>query len=128
MNQADDRRRRRQHMPTVNTEKFSAICEIADVAGPMAAAVAALPNPLQLKRPILAYADAAHEFAGTLTGWEVERDARSKTAHLADDEGKRRAAMTLLIDLAPRPALPEITDEMIADGSWWRRWSRWSPR
>ena len=26
--------------------------------------------------------------------------------------------MTLLIDLAPRPALPEITDAMILDGSW----------
>lgn len=118
MKQNDDRRRRRQHLPTVNTASFSAICEIADVAGPLADQVATLPNPLQLRRPILAYADAAHEFAGTLTGWEAERDARRRTEHLADDPGKRKYAMTTLIDLAPRPALPEITDEMITDGSW----------
>ncbi|OBB32575.1 hypothetical protein A5792_02480 [Mycolicibacterium peregrinum] len=116
--QVELRRRRRAHLPTVNTGKFSLSREIADVAGPLAAQVAALPNPLQLRRPILAYADSAHEAAGTVTGWEAERDARRRTEHLADDEGKRRYAVTTLIDLAPRPALPEITDEMIADGSW----------
>ncbi len=118
MDQTKIRRRRRKHMPVVNTGKFSASCEIADVAETFAMQVAAQQNPLQLRRPILAYADAAHEFAGTVTGWAAERDARSKTAHLADDPGKRRYAVTTLIDLAPRPALPEITDAMIADGSW----------
>ncbi|MDC8992420.1 hypothetical protein PR371_00305 [Mycobacterium marinum] len=53
-----------------------------------------------------------------MTGWVAERDARRRTEHLADNEGKRRYAVTTLIDLAPRPALPEITDEMISDGSW----------
>lgn len=105
-------------MPVVNDGSWSLRREIADVAGPLAARVAAQSTPLQLRRLVLAYADAAHELAGTATGWLAKRDARTKTAHLADDEGKRRYAMTTLIDLAPRPALPDVTDEMIADGSW----------
>ena len=104
MDQADIRRRRRAHMPVVNDGSWSLRREVADVAGPLAARIAARPNPLQLRRQVLAYADAAHEVAGTVTGWVAERDARTKTAHLADDEGKRRYAMTTLIDLAPRPA------------------------
>lgn len=118
MRQAEVRRRRRARMPTVNDGTWSLRREIAEVAGPLAYRAAARSNPLQLRRQVLAYADAAHEAAGTITGWVAERDARTKTAHLADDDGKRRYAMTTLIDLAQRPALPEITDEMITDGSW----------
>ncbi|KZS74739.1 hypothetical protein A4G26_22955 [Mycobacterium kansasii] len=116
--QAELRRRRRAHLPTVNTGKFSLSREIADVAGPLAARIADSLKPLRVRRHINAFADAAHEAAGTVTGWLAEADARRLTEHLADDEGKRRYAVTTLIDLAPRPALPEITDEMIADGSW----------
>jgi hypothetical protein len=118
MNQAEIRRRRRGHLPVVNTGRFSASREIADVAGLLAEQIAAQQSPLLLRRPLLAYADAAHEFAGTVTGWAAERDARRRTEHLADDPGKRRYAITTLVDLAPRPALPEISDAMILDGSW----------
>lgn len=118
MKQAEIRRRRRTHLPVVNDGDWSLSREIADVAGVLAARVAARPNPLQVRRQVLAYADVAHEAAGTVIGWVAERDARRRTEHLADDEGKRRYAMTTLIDLAQRPALPEITDAMIADGSW----------
>ncbi|MDY6869627.1 MAG: hypothetical protein SV966_03390 [Actinomycetota bacterium] len=41
-----------------------------------------------------------------------------KTAHLANEPGKRQYAVTKLCDPAPRPALPEITDAMILDGTW----------
>lgn len=116
--QAELRRRRRAHLPTVNTGKFSAICEIADVAGPLADRITLLASPLRLRRQVLNLADAVHEFAGTATRWDAERDARTKTEHLADDPAARRWAMTTLCDLAPRPALPEITEAMIADGSW----------
>ncbi len=118
MNQAEIRRRRRGHLSVVNTGRFSASREIADVAGLLAEQIAARQSPLLLRRPLLAYADAAHEFAGTVTGWAAERDARRRTEHLADDPGKRRYAITTLVDLAPRPALPEISDAMILDGSW----------
>lgn len=116
--QAELRRRRRAHLPVVNTGKFSLSREIGDVAGPLADRITRLASPLRLRRQVLNLADAAHEAAGTVTGWEAERDARAKTAHLADDPAARRWAMTTLCDLAPRPALPEITDAMIADGSW----------
>jgi hypothetical protein len=59
-----------------------------------------------------------HEATGTAVGWLAEIDARRRTEHLAGDPGKRRYAMTTLIDLAQRPALPDITDAMILDGSW----------
>ncbi|MFT9527257.1 hypothetical protein ACM0AU_22415 [Mycobacteroides abscessus subsp. abscessus] len=118
MKQAEVRRRRRAHLPVVHDGDWSLRREVAEVAGPLAARVVAQPAPLQLRRQVLGFADAVHEAAGSATGWLAEHDARAKTAHLADDEGKRRYAMTTLIDLAPRPALPEITDEMIADGSW----------
>lgn len=118
MKQTEIRRRRRAHLPVVHDGDWSLCREIADVAGSLAAAVAASPSPARVRRQVLAVADAAHEAAGTVTGWLAEVDARRRTQHLADDEGKRKYAMTTLIDLAPRPALPEITDEMIADGSW----------
>jgi hypothetical protein len=61
-------------------------------------------------------ADAAHELVSTvvgwLAGWLAETDALAKTKHLAGEPGKRTYAMTTLIDLAQRPALPEITDGM----------------
>lgn len=118
MDQDQVRRRRRAHMPIVHDGGWSLNREIAEVAGPMAARIAARRKPLQFRRQVLAYADAAHEAVGTVTGWVAERDARRRTEHLADDEGKRRYAITTLIDLAPRPALPDITDDMLADGSW----------
>ncbi|MCV7218503.1 hypothetical protein H7J51_24900 [Mycobacterium crocinum] len=118
MDQNTLRRRRRAHMPVVNDGSWSLRREVADVAGPLADRVAARPNPLQFRRQVLAYADAAHEAVGTVTGWVAERDARRRTEHLAGDEGKRKYAITTLVDLAPRPALPDITDEMLADGSW----------
>ncbi|MGV0646761.1 hypothetical protein ABQE44_25585 [Mycolicibacterium sp. XJ2546] len=106
MKQADIRRRRRAHMPIVHDGGWSLSREIAEVAGALAARIAARPMPLQFRRQVLAYADAAHEAVGAVTGWVAERDARRRTEHLADDEGKRRYAVTTLIDLAPRPALP----------------------
>lgn len=117
MDQAEIRRRR-GNLSVDDYRGFSVCREIADVTGPLAAQVAALSSPVQVRRRVLAYADAAHEAAGTMTRWHAERDARRRTEHLADDPGKRKYAMTTICDLAPRPALPEITDEMIADGSW----------
>jgi hypothetical protein len=118
MNQTEIRRRRRKHMPVVNTGKFSANREIAETAGPLADRIIRLASPLRLRRQVLNFADAVHEFVGTATRWDAERDARQRTEHLADDPAARRWAMTTICDLAPRPALPEITDEMILDGSW----------
>lgn len=97
--------------------------EIAEVVNPLAQRVAAADRPARFRHsataasvPVLA--EAVHELVGTVVGWVAERDARAQTAHLADEPGKRRYAITTLIDLAKRPALPEVTDEALADGSW----------
>lgn len=116
--QAENRQRRRAGKLTSNTGNFLATREIADVAGPLAARATYLTAPLRLRRLVLDYADAAHEFVSTVTGWLAEVDAQAKTVHLAADPGKRRYAVTTLVDLAPRPAAVEITNAMILDGTW----------
>lgn len=116
--QAENRLRRTSGKLTRNTGDFSALHEIADVAGPLAARVTYLAAPLRVRRLVLHYADAAHEFVSTVTGWLAEVDAQAKTAHLAADPGKRHYAVTTLVDLAPRPALPDISETSILDGSW----------
>lgn len=120
--QAELRARRRAGL-TVGTYggDWSLAREIAEVVGPLAERVAAAPRPTRFSRSPVSVtwlAEAVHEAVGVLVGWVAEADARRKTAHLADEPGKRRYAMTTLVDLAQRPALPEITDAALEDGSW----------
>lgn len=117
--QTDWRPRRLQALITRHIEDFSASREIADIAEPLAARVTALPSPLRFRRLIGRYAEAVHEFVGTVTGWVGSSDdAESRTAHLVNEPGKRQRAMTLLADLAQRPEMPEISDEMVLGGAW----------
>lgn len=116
--QAELRDRRRAGLITQYDGKFHASREIAETAGPLAVRITDLAVPLRFRRLVLDFADAAHEFAGTMSGWLAEADAYAKTTHLANEPGTRRHAMTTLMDLAQRPALPEFTDAMIIDGSW----------
>lgn len=95
--------------------------EVAEVVCPLAERIAAAHRPARFSRSPVSVswlAEEVHEAVGVLVGWVAERDARAKTAHLADEPGKRRYAMTTLVDLAQRPALPEITDVALEDGSW----------
>jgi hypothetical protein len=112
------RTRRRQRLITARVQGFSPSGEIADAAGPLAARIAALDAPLRLRRWVLGYADAGHEFVSALIGWQAEADGRAKTTHLANEPGKRQYATTLIKDLAQRPPEPVISDQMIVDGSW----------
>ncbi|OBB21319.1 hypothetical protein A5761_03050 [Mycolicibacterium setense] len=117
--QAEIRRRRLANLPTPDYGgSWSLRREIADVAEALAARVAAAPRPTRFRLPVRWLAEDVHEAVGTMTGWVAEVDARVKTAHLADDPSKRRYAMTTLIDLAPRPALLDVTEAMLVDGSW----------
>ncbi|MDV3135420.1 hypothetical protein [Mycobacterium sp. 29Ha] len=95
--------------------------EIADVVGPLAERIAADARPARFLRSTVTVpwlVEMVHELVGDITGWVAEREARAKTKHLANEPGKRRYAMTTLVDLAPRPALPEVTGKALADGSW----------
>ncbi|MGV0648759.1 hypothetical protein ABVK35_10245 [Mycobacterium kansasii] len=95
--------------------------EIAEVTAPLAERIAAAHRPARFSRSpvsVVWLAEAVHEAVGVVVGWVAEADARRRTAHLADEPGKRRYAMTTLVDLAQRPALPEITDAGLETGSW----------
>lgn len=74
--------------------------------------------PLLFRPHVTELADAAHELVPTEVGWLAESDALAKTKHLAGEPGKRTYAVRRLCDLAQRPALLEITDAALADGSW----------
>lgn len=73
------------------------------MVGPLAERVAAAPRPPRFRFPVAWLGEATHELVGVIVGWVAERDARAKTAHLADEPGKRAYAVTTLVDLAPRP-------------------------
>ncbi|MCV7158471.1 hypothetical protein H7J55_13445 [Mycolicibacterium brisbanense] len=127
VSQAETRRRRLAGLPTVNygsvSGGWSTVAEVAERIGPLAKRIAAAERPGRFswrgsQVGVHDLVEGVHEIAGDITGWLAEADARAKTKHLAADPGKRRYAMTTLCDLAPRPALPEVTDAMIADGSW----------
>lgn len=101
--------------------EFSLAAEIAEVCDPLARRIAAAEHPGRFRvssASVPWLVEEVHELVGVVVGWVARRDARARTSHLKDDPGRRQAAMTLLSDLAKRPALPEVTDDMLADGSW----------
>ncbi|GFG68093.1 hypothetical protein MKUB_55830 [Mycobacterium kubicae] len=122
--QPELRERRRAGMITGHySADWSLAREIADVVTPLARRVAAADRPTRFGHAatpgsVPALAEAVHEAVGTIVGWLAEADARRKTAHLANEPGKRRYAMTTLTDLAQRPALPTVTDKALKNGTW----------
>lgn len=122
--QAELRERRNKGLPPGHYgADWSLAREIALVCEPLARRIAAADRPSRFRHSATAgsvptLAEAVHELVGVAVGWVAEADAYAKTAHLAAEPGKRRYAVTTYIDLAQRPALPEITDEALADGSW----------
>lgn len=95
--------------------------EIAEQVNPLAQRIADDARPSRFLRStatVTWMAEEVHELVGDVVGWVAEADARRRTAHLANEPGKRRYAVTTLVDLAPRPALPHITEEDLATGTW----------
>ncbi|WP_237394163.1 hypothetical protein [Mycobacterium paraintracellulare] len=114
-------RRRAGFMAGYYGGDWSLAAEVAAVVAPLADRIAAADRPERFRHspvcvPLLA--EAVHELVGVVIGWVAQRDARARTSHLKDDPGRRQAAMTLICDLAKRPELPEVTVDMLADGSW----------
>lgn len=114
-------RRRAGFMAGHYSGDWSLAAEVAAVCRPLADRIAAAEHPGRFRvssASVPWLVEEVHELVGVVVGWVAEADARRKTAHLADEPGKRKFAMTTLIDLAKRPALPEVTDKALADGSW----------
>lgn len=120
--QAELRERRRTGLTVGHYDgTWSLAREIADAVEPLAQRIAADDRPSRFMRSTATVpwlAEEVHEAVGVIVGWLAEADARAKTAHLADEPGKRKYAMTTLIDLAPRPTLPDIADKDMVSGSW----------
>jgi hypothetical protein len=117
--QSELRDRRRAGLSTAHySGEWSLAAEIAAVCHPLARRVATAPRPARFRQPVGELADAVHEAASTIIGWVAENDAMRRTAHLRNEPGKRRNAVRALCDLAQRPALPQITTDMLTDGSW----------
>lgn len=112
------RARRHQGHAPYYTGTFSLAAEFDAIFGPCARTVVELSRPRACREAVLDCADAAHEAVSTVRGWTAEVDARAHTEHLADEPGKRLRAIQLLVDTAPRPALPSIHDDDIAAGIW----------
>lgn len=114
--QDEQRRRRRVYLPNHYTGTFDVAAEVAAICEPLAARLSYLPRPGACWREVDALTAAAHELAHVVVGLIAERDARRKTAHLSYD--KRGRSIRALVDLAERPALPEIADGALASGDW----------
>lgn len=115
--QDEIRDRRRKVLPvyrwpddwSLNTE-FAAICE------QLAERVAAAPNPAAHLRAVAELADAVHAAVHVVVGLLAQADAERRTQHLGTDD--RGRSIRALIDLAERPAAPEITDDTLTEGTW----------
>ena len=116
--QDEQRQRRRQHLVVVYDGRFSLADEVAAITGPLARRVADRPQPLAFRNYVAELADAVHEAASTVVTWAAESSARRVTEHLAGEPGKRSYAVRKIVDLAQRPALPELTDNALNTGQW----------
>ncbi|MEZ0341760.1 hypothetical protein ACAG25_17475 [Mycobacterium sp. pV006] len=109
------RQRRRAGLLHRYTRAFDLTAEVVAIVSPLAARASYLP-PGACWREADAVAAAVHELTHVVVGLIAERDARRKTAHLPYE--KRAYAVRRLVDLAERPALPEIGDDALASGAW----------
>lgn len=114
--QAELRERRRANLLHTYGGRWSLTVEVAAICTPLAQRVAVVPNPAGYWRSVDGVALAVHGLVHTVVGLIAERDARRKTAHLGVDE--RGRSIRALVDLAERPALPEMTDDALAAGTW----------
>ena len=122
LSQHEHRQRRYKGLPPGHYDgTWSLNSEIAEVVEPLARQISDDARPSRFLRttPTVTWlAEVVHELVPEAVGMVAEADARRRPVHLASDPGARRSAMTMLCDIAPRPALPEITEKMLADGSW----------
>ncbi len=113
-----ERRTRRGQRLRNRYPSFSMSGEITEQFGPLAAQIAARYAPERYQAMVASAVELVHEGVGTAAGWAGQPDAFSKTKHLAGDRAARERAITLIGDLTQRPALLEVTAEMLIDGSW----------
>ncbi|OBF42824.1 hypothetical protein A5719_10295 [Mycolicibacterium peregrinum] len=112
--QAQLRERRHQGLPVTLGGSWSLAREVAAICEPLTAVD--LPRPLSYGRCVDDLTDAVHTLVHDVVGLLARADAERRTRHIRIDQ--RGRSIQALVDLAPRPQLPVITDKQLADGSW----------
>jgi hypothetical protein len=110
--QDEQRKRRRVGLRVHYRGRFDLALEVSQVCGPLAASVAAMPDPTVMGGRVADVVDAVHELVVTATDMIVTSAATAN--------GSRSATAQHLADLAAKPAPPQVTGKMLADGSWSR--------
>ncbi|WP_409437222.1 hypothetical protein [Mycobacterium sp. SMC-14] len=114
--QTEQRERRRAGLLVTLTRRWSLSSEVAAICDPLAQRTAAMARPAALGREVDALTLAVHGLMHAVVGLLAEADAQRRTRHLGVDQ--RGRSIRALVDLAERPSLPEITDDMIGGGTW----------
>lgn len=108
------RERRHQGLPVTLGGDWSLRDELAAICAPLTAVDR--PRPLSYGRCVDDLTEAVHTLVHDVVGLLARADAERRTRHLGvDDRGR---SIRAIVDLAPRPALPVITDKMLAKGTW----------
>jgi hypothetical protein len=118
MPQGEQRKLRLTGRRVIYGQAFSLTTEIAAIVTPLAARIAAEPEPgpVLCRDDVQALADAVHAVVSAVVGRIAESEAQRKTAGVAPEN--RARASKLIRDMAQRPPAPTITDEALTDGSW----------
>lgn len=112
--QAQQRERRRTGLTVKLGGDWSLRDEMAEIFEPLTAVNQ--PRPLSYARCVDDLTEAVHTLVHDVVGLLARADAERRTRHLGvDDRGR---SIRAIVDLAPRPALPVITDAMLRDGTW----------
>lgn len=112
--QEQQRERRRQGLHVALGRRWSLRDEVAAIVEPLTAVDR--PRPLSYRRCVDDLTDAVHALVHEVISLLARADAERRTRHIGIDQ--RGRSIRALVDLAERPTLPVITDQMLADGSW----------
>ena len=116
VDQAEQRERRRTHLPVTYTGEFDLLAEVHDILTPLADRIAAEPSPLTYRPFVDNLTDAVHALSVKVADLLAAVDARRAAAHLPIEQ--RGRAVKMLRELAVRPTPPEIADGEVASGAW----------
>lgn len=116
LTQAEQRERRRTHLPVTYTNTFDLVEEIEAITAPLAELVAGQPAPARFAPEI---EDLTNSISGAIRHIAkliAESDARRKTARVpSENRDRARRALVELVDL---PGDPEIDAESVVAGTW----------
>jgi hypothetical protein len=114
--QAELRERRHKGLSVTYGGGWSLTAEVAAITAPLAQRIAAAPRPVGYRRAVDDLADTIHAAVSAAAALLARADAERRCRHLGvDDRGR---SVRALVDLAERPALPEVGDSALTGGTW----------